>query len=533
MRRLGHVELVNRRFSGTLIVACLALGLVWGPLVPADQLAPSDVPPIPLGERLPWERTPDLSEPTTPRLNGPRDLLALFDIDDSHLQQLLDGRPLVTDEEEILGKLLFRLPQFGRERLEAWQREPVWGEELQAALDDYRFQIVAVQGRARQVQRVTLPPEMALRLQFDHYFVVDLEVEQAAELVQVVCRDVPQAWQEHDTVDDPAAFLGLFLKTGEGTAGGSTVYFAAERVAWLPDRVDPQRGITAEHVLLGKLGMDAGLWDQVRKTNARRLLAADHEAFYQLLVAADRARGDRLADQPPQPLDLAAVLNQPQSQQGRLIRFDATARRVQKVLVEDESVQQRFGIRHYYQIDLLLPLGDQEVRLADHREQGETPVFRNTYPVHLCVLELPPGLPALPEVNQDVRVTGFYFKLWAYRTDYVQSFGPDRQQLGPLFIGPPPQVLVRQSTSHPVWGWLGGTAFLAVLGMIVLASWFYRRSDQQAEARIRRKYHNLDPHRSLDELVPDVPATPDFSHLESAASDRTALDEGFESEADG
>ncbi len=524
MRRMiwsVHAEPGDHGLSLRLAVACLALGFVSSAAVFGKPLTPADAPPIHLGDRLPWERTPELAESMVPRVNGPRDLLALFDIDASQLEQLRDGRPLVTDEEEILGKLLLRLPQFGRNRLESWQREPVWGDVLHADLEDYRFRILAVQGRARRVQRISLPPEMATRLQFDHYFVVDLEVDEAAEPVQVVCRVVPKAWEEAEALDDPAAFLGLLLKVGEGAPGTAPVYFASERIAWLPDRVAPQRGVTAEQVLLSELGMDAGLWDQVRRTNARRLLAADHEAFYQLLVAADRASGEVLADSAPQPLDLAAVLNQPTSQQGRLFRFDATARRVQKVLVEDESVQQRFGIQHYYQIDLLLPLGDQEVRLADSPQQGESPVFRNTYPVHLCVLELPPGLPADPEVNQEMRVTGFYFKLWAYATDYVQSFGPDRQQLSPLLIGPPPQLLVRQPASHPAWGWLGGTAFLAALGVIALANWFYRRSDRQADARIRRKYYDLDPHRSLDELIPDVPATPDFRHLTPTDTDES------------
>ena len=60
----------------------------------------------------------------------------------------------------------------------------------------------------------------------------------------------------------------------------------AQRVAWHPDRPDPRHGVGDSQLLLSKLGMDFGLFDEVRPYNGSTTI--EPECFYQLLSTLRR-----------------------------------------------------------------------------------------------------------------------------------------------------------------------------------------------------------------------------------------------------
>ncbi|MCU0978036.1 MAG: hypothetical protein MUF25_02595, partial [Pirellulaceae bacterium] len=82
------------------------------------------------GTVLPWNRPSEGDvQPPTPRLSSAREMLEMFSIDASQIRQLEDGRPLVVDEDETLFKILYRLPSFGMDKIEAWcKRGADWAE---------------------------------------------------------------------------------------------------------------------------------------------------------------------------------------------------------------------------------------------------------------------------------------------------------------------------------------------------------------------------------------------------------------------
>lgn len=497
---------IRRRRSASLaamgLAAMLAGAIAAASIVAAAEAAPAEAAPAeaalraaraekpeaaqPDEQGLPWKRAAEQRpEPPTRRLSSAREMLELFNVDDSQLRRFADGRPLDVDEDETLWKILYRMPQFGIDKLEAWQRKGIAWSEVAANPEEHRIQVFGVEGRVRRIERVELPPEAALRLEFDHYYHVEFALQGGQHPAHVYCRQIPKAWHNVSSIDERARCLGLLLKIGDRSQPAPPLYFAADRIAWLPDRVAP--GVDQDMVLLGDLGMDAGLWDQVRQTNGRGLVREDHEAFYQLLAAVDRAPARTLFDRASREFDLAALLNKPAEAQGQLMSFAGRARRVQKIRIEELSIRERFGIDHYYQIDMLVPLEDEMVRIVTKAGKGDGPVFRNSYPVHCCVLRLPKGLPDRPDVNEEIRVAGFYFKLWAYSTQYVETFGQDQRQLGPLFLTAPPRLIVRAPGSSRLADWLGGAAFLAVLAGIALAAWLYRRSDRRFNEQFRKR----------------------------------------------
>ncbi len=483
-------------------------------VTPADDAQPA-VKPTPLGEGtvLPWNRpSDDAPKPPVERLSSPQEMLELFSIDESQINQLIDDRPLDPDEDETLLKILFRMPYFGLDKIEAWRRTDVTWSQLASDPTAHRMDVFKMDGRATFVHQSELAAETASRLHFDHYYQVRFQPANAPYPVLVCCRKIPDAWQREVDIDERSGFYGLFLKTGDISGEKPELIFAAERVAWMPDRVQAENGISSSHVVLGDLGMDVGLFDRVRDTNRKPLVDEDHECFYQMLAAVGRGDPSALYRQREGTFELEPMLTKPQTQQGRLITLTGTVRRVQKILVDEEAIQQRFGINHYYQIDIFVPLGNEEVRLGKNREDGEAPVFKNSYPVHCDVLNLPEGLAEGDEVNQQVRIAGFYFKLWAYKTGFVSAHDRGQRQLAPLLVATTPR-LVEPRAANPLWGWIGGFAFLAVLGGLGFGIWLFRRSDKRFEESVLRQQFEVGEGKSLDEMGIQSQDGPDFSGL--------------------
>lgn len=513
----------------TLTVWMLGTGtlIVWAaqPENPPPQEASTDEPlvddakpvvkPTPLGEGtvLPWNRpSDDAPKPPVKRLSSPHEMLELFRIDESQINQLIDDRPLHLDEEETLLKVLFRMPYFGLDKIEAWCRTDVTWSQLASDPTAYRMDVFKMEGRATLVHQAELPAETATRLEFAHYYQVHFQPANAPYPVLVCCRKIPDAWQCEVAIDERASFYGLFLKTGDPSGERPELVFAAERMAWMPDRVQTEKGITVSHCLLGDLGMDMGLFDSVRDTNRQSLVGENHECFYQLLAAVGRSDPSALYRRSEGTFELEPMLTKPQTQHGRLITLTGTVRRIQKILVEEEEIQQRFGIKHYYQVDMFVPLGNEEVRLGKDRGDKEAPVFRNSYPVHCDVLHLPEGLEEGDELTQRVRIAGFYFKLWAYKTGYVSAHDKSQRQLAPLFVATTPR-LVEPRPANPLWGWIGGFAFLAALAGLALGIWLFRRSDKRFEESVLRHQFEVGEGKSLDEMGLQSQDGPDFSGL--------------------
>jgi hypothetical protein len=149
--------------------------------------------------------------------------------------------------------------------------------------------LVAVRGRAVFVAPRKLSADLAERLGRPAYDIVRL-VDERGLVVDVLVAAAPRAWPRWQPFDEPAAVLGLPLSTTARppTAGRPTdaaawpeqpagLVVAAAGVAWYPD------------TLLGRLGMDYGLFDSV--ADGQKIVRGDTAAFYGLLAAAGRGDG--------------------------------------------------------------------------------------------------------------------------------------------------------------------------------------------------------------------------------------------------
>ena len=487
---------------------------------PANEEKPPPAKRKPLGP-LPWEEPPRVSEPVLRPPAGPAEILERFDIGASQLAGFFSGQPLGPSEEDALVKILYLYPKFGLDNIERWRKTGVGWNQLAAAPEEHRAEIFPIRGRVVRVEKQSLAPELVGFYEFEHYFRVTLAIDDSPFHALICTRHIPAAWkidaQPADRItaplDERAAADGLFLKVGDAAAEPPQLIFLAGRVAWLPDRVSPEQQIDQPQIALANLGFDVGLLDNVRATKTLPPGDEDREAFYQLLHALGRPEAEQLRGAGPEPLDPVPLLQAPEKHHGEILHLRGRVQRVMKVPVEDVDIRRRFGIDHYYEIDVRVPLGDTSVKLgkgpsgagsdrkakdknakdknAQDSPDEEGAVYANTFPATLLVRRLPPGLAEGEDLNEVVRAQAVFYKVWTYRSQYTDPL--KQMQPALMFMASEPAVVPFERQSNTVVSALVSAAFALALGTIVIVWWWFGRSDRAALAAAREAHPQAPP----------------------------------------
>ncbi|MFO0904577.1 MAG: hypothetical protein U0939_16350 [Pirellulales bacterium] len=476
---------------------------------------------------LPWTKNP--GQLSVKRAASLRELLV--HIEPSHWNSFLDGQPLSVNEDETLYRLLYRLPGvsgYDWQRLSQPLGDARW---LMDAPADQRGLGVNFAGRIQKVERIEVLPEVARRLEFDHYFRATIRCEGVPQPVLVCTRNVPAPFVQLDPLDEPVSCRAVFLKTsGAASDAEAPLVFAANRLDWHPDQPHPDLQVTADHVLLAKHGFDVDRLRDIAKLDTLPLTSLDTECFFQMLAAVDRCDPAELKARAV-PFDLAPVLQKPADHHGQLYHLMGRARRVTKVVLNEPELKDRFGIDHYYQIDVMVPLGDRAVRIARDKQDPSGPLIDSTFPVVCCVLELPERLRNVTDredLNEDMVLDAFHLRLWSYQSQFLDKFDREqkaeaiakalaegrapptdeeetpkgkRRQPSPLFLAktaafaPPVEKSDYGLGAVVTWVLLGA---IAVVGLLV---WRHQRGDVSARERLRR------PPTALD-LTPPRDETP-------------------------
>ncbi len=191
---------------------------------------------------------------------------------------------------------------------------------------------------------------------------------------------------------------------------------------------------------------------------------------------------------------LAAAADSPYSQ-GRPMIFEGTARRAVRVLVDDAALRERLGLDHYYHVALFADLGRRS-QLDDGSQISDTLVIAH-------VRELPPGMPEGEQINERVRVSGVFLKLYPHVPQKAEHLETDERHLAPLLIGQSTTWIARQQRSHYELALIVTSVFLLLLGGVALWSWRMRRADVRARARTTGRRGAGGPRGSLDDLKLD------------------------------
>jgi hypothetical protein len=337
---------------------------------------------------------------------------------------------------------------------------------------------------------------------------------------------------------------GLFVQLLPANGGKPHVLLVAQQMA----------SQTFGRSVLATLGMDVGLLDGIR--NHQQILASEREAFYQMLAAMDKvgarqlirfaeqnlagiAQGweaDLKADDPQRRLlaqevvrraaegrhSVAPLFNDPDRQVGQLLVVNGVARRIVRVDASAASgaggpndVARRLGVDHYYEM---------EVFTDDSQNR----------PLVFCVRELPAGMPTGGNLDEPVRVAGFFFKSWLYRTRDAgatddragEADALGRRLIAPLVIGRGPvRIDLEQGEGHIAELVAGGLFVLALVGIWAVA-WWFARGDRRFWQRTAAASFSLPPGQSLDAL--NVPAVGEPMNIADASSTDTHNSPGLQ-----
>ena len=431
------------------------------------------------------------------------EMLQLLDIEPGQFEDWSDAASLSSEEETQLARILFRWSTLTPADLNEFVIKNIASSKLAEEPAAYRGQLIELRGTAVRAERRRVPEALASMLELAELYEVRLELNNFSHVATVFTGDIPQAWPTGEPIHQPASFVGLFLKTGsEGT-----IIFAAKRVAWHPVAVQPKLGVTAGHALLGRYGMDVGLIDDARRQDKRPLLADDAQCFYQMLAAAARMDAETLSAHSA-PLELSTLIaSAPVSdravarselqgggrQHGRLFSAPLVARRILKVHIERAELREQLGIDHYFQIDAFLTLDNEVVHLQKSPDDVSAPVFANSFPLTLCVAQLPPELKEGERLSERIIAVGFYFRLWSYDSQFLEDYGGDRQQLSPLLIGHavPATADSALAATSPLW-WIAGLLFLAVLGALWYTFLRWQGRDAEHARQLKRRFTSPD-----------------------------------------
>lgn len=190
---------------------------------------------------------------------------------------------------------------------------------------------------------------------------------------------------------------------------------------------------------------------------------------------------------------LAAAAQSPYSQ-GRPMTFEGTARQAVRVLVEDPALRERLGADHYYHVALFADLG-RRAKLDDGTVVSDTLVIAH-------VRELPPGMPEGEGISERVRLSGIFFKLYPHLSQKAEDEESGERHLAPLLIGQGVTWIAREQRSHYQLAVIITSLFLLLLGGVGLWSWWTRRADARARARLIGRRAAEGP-RGLEDLKLD------------------------------
>ena len=509
-------QVCRARSVGTLALLFSFFALAPLPAQEETNDSPPAAPEVTAPDfgKLPWddqqEKAGDLP---ARRLGSSREMLDLYGIDASQLSTFTDGEALGPQDEEAIVRLQYQMPRFPLHDVARWAKSAAELPTLENEPLRQHGNVFYLQARATSYQRIDLLPEVAERFEFGHYFVVEAELLNGIGQAAICTRAVPASWRNTEQLNEPISALAFLLKVTSEQDARPAYAFAAPRVAWHPLSPDESLGVSQHVTYLASLGMDVGLFDAVRRTNKKPMAQTDAECFYQLFAAVRRADRAELKSRADPEMDLAALLQKSTQQYGRLMMVRGTARRALAVRVDDDDIRERFGIEQYYQIDVFVPLRDQVVRIGGD-EQGDPKTFNNSYPVTVCVLDLPPDLPSGPDIREEVAIPAAFFKLWAYHSRFVSSVDKDHLQVSPMFIGATPVVVDLTPRVNPYVSFAVAGAFALGLAGLWFALWRSGRSDSRFSRTILQRQHELPPGQSLDDGKLAARDGPDFSNLD-------------------
>ena len=399
---------------------------------------------------LPWEK--EKTNTDLPSLGDATVRELLIDLDDSELRQLYDYGPVESDCEAMIN-VLFRFEQFTSTELARYSdsNSGLTAEKLVKDSQANRLKMLRIKGTVNKIEREVLLKETAERYlipsddgknaeNLTHYYKVFATIEPNNHPVMICCRRVPFEWRKEPKLlkSEPFEATAMYMKiSGDEKDTQPELVMSAKRIEWYPDE-NTNFKLETGLIRLSESGFDLSQLQNVRKGGGKDIGRGESFAFHSMIAAA---KSIDLANEPVQPFDLMEALGKPTRPYGKMFEVEADVRRVTRIEVTNPYYIKKLGLREYYQLDAFLKI-DRSFKQKFDEEKIAT--FKNRFPITICVSELSPEINENSTSVQRVRVRGFFYKNWTFRSDWIKQYDENAKQIAPLIIAKSP-VFVEQS----------------------------------------------------------------------------------------
>ena len=449
---------------------------------------------------LPWERKRENRIPRLTKLNE-RELLN--DVTEEELLSVQDHLPLNQENQHLFAKLLFRVPQFGLDNLNRLANEhaDIGLDKLEIESGFHRFKVLRIRGKVRQWEARKLVPEVGELFDLSIYYKVKIQTEDHRNVI-VFCRDIPSAWKGSQDLNEDGSLEGLFLNMTLSREKTPIFNFIAERIHWSP-RSKSDLVTQTGPALLGSAGFDLGLLDGLQTRNKKRLDKNDTETFYQMLAAAKlvaRSRNEPNWQEEVPQFNLIDTLRAPHEYHGAIRVIRVQIRNVTRVQVEEDYIKNRIGIDQYFQLDGFVKFDSSVTYKAEDGKEGA--VFKDKYPVSICINDLPEGWSAGSDQRYDATFPVFFFKVWAYPSGYQNKFSDESLQQSPLFIALNP-IKFEKVQASVNWMAIGLAAVLGIGLLSIWTTYFIGKAKKEKNATQFRMPSQMD-----EDNIPELDSKP-------------------------
>lgn len=418
---------------------------------------------------LPWEREP---QNKMPQLTDPSEKELLVDVSEEELLSIQDHLPIKA-KPKLFTKFLFRVSRFGRNNLHrlAKKNSDVDVNDLESNSGFHRFKILNVTGITQSWEARELIPAVGELYDLSIYYKIKLKTNEGQNVI-VYSLSLPKAWRKSQTLNEEIRFQGLFMNATLSKEKMSIMNFVADRIQWAP-KTKSDLATSTGHSLLGEAGFDLSLLDILPQRNRRRLDTEDTESFYQMLSAAQKivAAKDSLNWNEELPkFDLIQHLKSPQKFHGDMCLVPMEVRNVTRVKVSGDYVSERVGITEYFQLDGFIKFDSSVTYKAEEGSDGA--VFKDKYPISVCVNQLPAGWTIGSGQNHRATFPVFFFKIWSFPTGFQSKFSAEALQQSPLFVGLSPITFEAGSSQSFSWTAVIWVVMIGI-GIISIFSSYY------------------------------------------------------------
>lgn len=385
----------------------------------------------------------------------------------SQAYEIQDDQAINLEAPEIL-RLLYRIQSTSpksRWEFSQYSKDLSW-DDIAQQTDEHRMWVFERTGRLKRVRRIRfsgIHPDAEIK----EVFVCQCNDENG-DPFSLVALELPNTFPIETDLDEPISFSGFLYArvVVDDTASGQPL-FIVNRPAWFPDKESDKAN--ASYVELAQNGVDVGLLDFVKESNAKPLGAHDSEAFFQMIASTKTGDTGEV-----QPVGFSSLLKQSAEQIGNVIQVNGRVRSCTEITVTDPDIQNRLGLTHYFQLILFPSLDGGKILLED--QSGESQEF-SRYPITVCFTSLPKGMTPGEIERRGFIVKGFFFRFWKFQSEKTDLSGKSGLP-SPLIIASSLQPIESQIEYLNML--LLAFGFAVVVGMGVLI-WIYRRSDQKRE----------------------------------------------------